>query len=92
MKTFDNTAKYLEARVNTFTRSNKPLTDPSEDSYVANALRLALFWVFNNQIVKSNSKIIEDHSSDQTEVLLKGSPKIEKGRILKASNRTAQSK
>ena len=45
MKTFDNTAKFLEARVNTFTRSNKPVTDPSEDSYVANALRLALFWV-----------------------------------------------
>ena len=82
MKTFDNTAKFLEARVNTFTRSNKPVTDPSEDSYVANALRLALFWVFNNQIVKSTSKIIEDQSSNQTEVQLKGSPNIQKVHIL----------
>ena len=58
-----NTAKHLEARVNTFTRSSKPIVDPSEDSYVANALRLALFWVFKNQIVKTNSKIISSLKS-----------------------------
>ena len=37
---------------------------------------------FNNQIVKSTSKIIEDQSSNQTEVQLKGSPNIQKVHIL----------
>ena len=72
LKTFHNTAKHLEARVMTFTSSNSPLVDPSNDSYVANALRLSLFWVFNNQIVSTKSKIVHDMEYNRTVLQLKG--------------------
>ena len=83
LKTFHNTAKHLEARVMTFTSSNSPLVDPSNDSYVANALRLSLFWVFNNQIVSTKSKIVHDMEYNRTILQLKGPSEVQAEHLVK---------
>jgi HrpA-like RNA helicase len=77
LKTFNNTAKHLEAKINKFTGSNGLLVDPSKDSYVANALRLALFWVFSNQIVVTKSKFVPDVERNKTILQLKGSSEVQ---------------
>ncbi len=83
LKTFNNTAKHLEAKINTFTGSKGPLVDPSKDSYVANALRLALFWVFNNQIVVTKSKVVPDVERNETVLQLKGPSEIQVEHLVK---------
>ena len=78
LKTFTDEVSSLERRVEKFDPEGvkKVLRDPSKESYVANALRLAIFWCYRHQVLGMKSKHIPptEHLTNRTSVSLKGDP------------------
>ena len=82
--TYMKTAQHIENRVIKYDESAPDLLrDPSENRYVANALRLALVWAFRTQMVKMRSKQPGPSLSNETPFLVKGSKELSERHIVR---------